>query len=128
MQALKESDPYVRQKRRNLKRELQVQEPRRSKSKHAFDPVDVLLQQRAISRGPLPVQGMVHGLPDMISRNNIAFFQYIHFFQKHPEEELYRNVLPMLTGKSSTDHPRVQRLVHESIGHIPELFSLYNRH
>ena len=46
----------------------------------------------------------------------------------YPEEELYKNVPPMLTGKSSTDHPRVQRLVHESLGHMPELLTLYNRH
>lgn len=90
------------------------------------DTLAIVLQKRAMTQGQPAGKEVLHGVPDMIPRNDIGFNQYLHFYQKYPEEELYRNVMPQLTGKSSTDHPRIQRLVHESIGHIPELLHMYN--
>ena len=94
--------------------------------------IDRVMQRVALG-GPsapavVPMPAMVHGLPDMIPRNNIAFNQYIHFFGKHNEEELFHNVMSLLTGKGSTDHPRVQALMQHSLGGHPDLLSLYNRH
>ena len=86
------------------------------------------MQRAAIMPGPPRVAPMVHGLPDMIPRNDIAFSQYIHFFGRHSEDELFSNVMNLVSGKSSTDHPRVQALMHHSLGHMPELMNLYNQY
>ena len=69
-----------------------------------------------------------HGLPNMIPRNDIAFTQYLHFFGRHSEDELYSNVSRLVTGKASTDHPHVQNLMHHSFGHMPEILAAYNRY
>ena len=89
--------------------------------------VDYQMQRAAMVPGPPPITPMVHGLPDMIPRNDAAGFQYLHFFGKHSEEELFSNVMSLATGKASTDHPRVQALMHHSFGHMPEILETYNR-
>ena len=90
--------------------------------------VNHYMQRAAMLPGPPLVEPMVHGLPNMIPRNDIAFSQYIHFFGRHSEDELFRNVSKLVTGKSSTDHPRVQNLMHHSFGHMPEILAAYNQY
>ena len=90
--------------------------------------IDHIMQRAVMMPGQPRGEPMIHGVVDMIPKNDIAFSQYIHYFGRHAEEELFSNVMGLVTGKGSTDHPRVQSLIHHSFGHIPELISLYNKH
>lgn len=87
------------------------------------------MQRAAMLPGAPQVASVgAHGLPNMIPRNDIAFTQYLHFFGRHSEDELYSNVSRLVTGKASTDHPHVQNLMHHSFGHMPEILAAYNRY
>ena len=63
------------------------------------------------------------------NRKTIRFFgdQYKHEFDRHPEEAIHSSAMKLLSGKGShSDHPAVQKLVHTSLQHMPELLHLYN--
>ena len=66
---------------------------------------------------------------DYRPRNQIAFFQYSHHFQQHPEENIVDAVSKLYTGKgSSHDHHHLHQLFIDSFQHYPELVSLYTQH
>ena len=80
-----------------------------------------------ISGGPA-LESFIHGVVDFRPRNVVGFSQYAHFYEKHPEEYLHSSASKMLSGVgASQDHPRLQRLVHESFKQMPEILTLYNR-
>ena len=80
-----------------------------------------------ISGGPA-LQEFAHGIVDYRPRNVIGFDQYLHFYEKYPEEVLHHHAIKLLSGKGAAgDHPRVQRLFHESFKHLPEIMDLYNQ-
>lgn len=80
-----------------------------------------------ISGGPA-LEAFIHGVVDFRPRNVVGFNQYAHFYEKHPEEYLHNSVLQLVSGSGARkDHPRIQRLFHESFKHVPEIMDLYNR-
>lgn len=67
-------------------------------------------------------------LVDFRHRNVIAHSQYQNYFTRYPEEHLVKGVEKLYSGKgSSKDHPRLHQLFVDSLGHHPELMSLYTK-
>ena len=80
-----------------------------------------------ISGGPA-VQSFMYGVVDYRPRNEIGFNQYAHHYEKHPEEYLHNSVLQLVSGHGARkDHPRIQRLFHESFKQYPEIMDLYSQ-
>ena len=92
-----------------------------------FDSIDQIMKEQAYLKGPPQMKEFMHGVADYRFSNNIAFWQYEQEWKKHPEERLHNSAMKLLSGKGAKgDHPRIQKLVHETIGHIPELLNLYS--
>ena len=86
------------------------------------------MRQQAYLSGPPRMPEFMHGVTDYRFSNNIGFWQYQQEYQAHPEEKLHKSAMKLLSGRGAKgDHPRVQRLVHESLSHMPELMDLYSR-
>jgi hypothetical protein len=74
-----------------------------------------------LTQGPDP-------LVDFRYRNVIPHSSYQHFFTRYPEEDLIQGAEKLYSGNgSSSDHPRLHQLVMDSLGHHPELISLYSK-
>ena len=74
-----------------------------------------------LTQGPDP-------LVDFRPRNVIPHSSYQHFFTRYPEEELVKGAEKLYSGKGSrADHPRLHQLFIDSVGHHPELMSLYTK-
>ena len=80
-----------------------------------------------ISGGPV-LEGFMHGVVDFRPRNVIGYDQYAHFYEKHPEEYLHQSAMQLVSGSGAQkDHPRIQRLFHESFKQMPEIMNLYTQ-
>ena len=89
--------------------------------------IDRIMRDQAYLPGTAKLAEFVHGVVDFRPQNAIAFFQYKHEFDRHPEEAIHSSAMKLLSGKGShSDHPAVQKLVHTSLQHMPELLHLYN--
>ena len=83
-----------------------------------------ILRDAAYVSGPPRPKTYLHGVIDMIPRNQIGFYQYpvIHT----SEEELHYALLKSVSGRGARyDHPTVQRSVYESLKHNPDLAHAY---
>ena len=74
-----------------------------------------------LTQGPDP-------LVDFRPRNVIAHSQYQNFFTRYPEDKLIEGAEKLYSGKGSkSDHPRLHQMFIDSVGHHPELMSLYTK-
>ena len=90
--------------------------------------MDQILRDQAFLPGPPKMLEFMHGVVDFRPQNVIAFFQYKDEFERHPEDSLHGAAMKLLLGNgASGDKPAIQKLVHSSLGHKPELLHLYNR-
>ena len=65
-------------------------------------------------------------LVDFRPRNVIAHSSYQNFFTRYPEKDLIKGVEKLYSGRGShADHPKLHQLFSDSLGHHPELMSLY---
>ena len=91
--------------------------------------MDRVMQRAAFSgRSAAPIIPMLHGVVDMIPTNKMVFTQFDHLFFAHDEQTLFQDVMKHVTGKGSTDHPRIQSFITHTLGDYPDLLSLYNRY
>ena len=61
-------------------------------------------------------------------RNDIGYTQHNHWYQRHPEEELYKGALPLFSGKGAAgDHPATHKFFMESFREHPEMLQMYIR-
>ena len=83
-----------------------------------------ILRDAAYVSGPTRPKTYVHGVIDMIPRNQIGYHQYGPVYTG--EEELHRSLIGAVSGRgASGDHPTVQKAVYESLKHRPELLAHY---
>ena len=83
-----------------------------------------VLRDAAYLSGPPRPKTYLHGVIDMIPRNQIGYHQYGPVYTS--EEELHRSLLGAVSGRgASDDHPTVQKAVYESLKHRPELLATY---
>ena len=83
----------------------------------------ILRDAAMVSGGPRPKE-YLHGVIDMIPRNQIGFTQYERVYMS--EEELHKSLLKSLSGRGAAeDHPTVQRAMYETLKHQPQLLHLY---
>jgi hypothetical protein len=94
-----------------------------------LDPFHQILQNAAFREStPVSLQSVADAIMDYRPRNEIAFSQYRNLFQRHPEGYLTHSVNGLFSGKgASQDHPRLQKLVHDSLVGYPELRDMYSR-
>lgn len=60
--------------------------------------------------------------------NDIAYFQHDVWFQKHPEDVLYKGALPLFSGKGAAgDNPETHKFFMDSFSEHPELIQAYTR-
>ena len=60
--------------------------------------------------------------------NDIGYHQHNHWYQRHPEEELYKGAMPLFSGKGAAhDHPDTHKFFMESFSQHPELMQMYAR-
>ena len=92
------------------------------------DNMDKIMREQAFLSGPPRMQEFMHGVTDYRPLNNIGYWQYDHEWKKHSEQALHKSAMKLLSGDGAKgDHPRIQKLVHETLGHMPELLHLYSR-
>ena len=61
-------------------------------------------------------------------RNDLAYYQHKHWFEKHPEETLYKGALPLFSGKGAAhDDPATHKFFVESFREHPELLQMYTQ-
>ena len=92
---------------------------------------DILRNKANVQYGALDkrLTDVANSLHDFRPRNVVGFYQYAHHFNRYPEEEIMKRVLPLYSGKgSSQDHPDLHKLFMDSFAMHPELLMLYNRH
>ena len=83
-----------------------------------------ILRDAAYLSGPPRPKTYLHGVIDMIPRNQIGYHQYGPVYTG--EEELHRSLIGAVSGRgASGDHPTVQKAVYESLKHRPELLANY---
>ena len=83
-----------------------------------------ILRDAAYVSGPPRPKTYLHGVIDMIPRNQIGFHQYGPVYTG--EEELHKSLIGAVSGRgASGDHPTVQKAVYESLKHRPELLATY---
>ena len=83
-----------------------------------------VLRDAAYLSGPPRPKTYLHGVIDMIPRNQIGYHQYGPVYTG--EEELHRSLLGAVSGRgASDDHPTVQKAVYESLKHRPKLLATY---
>ena len=91
----------------------------------ALDLKSILRAAALVQGSPAPKE-YLHGVIDMIPRNQLGWHTYgpIHTSEK----EFHRGLMRGVTGRgASKDHPTVARAVGESLKHLPELFHSYMR-
>lgn len=60
--------------------------------------------------------------------NEVAFYQHKDWFERHPEENLYKGAIGMFSGKGAKfDHPATHKFFMESLHDYPELIKAYTR-
>ena len=83
-----------------------------------------ILRDAAYLSGPPRPKTYLHGVIDMIPRDQIAYYQYGPVYTG--EEEFHRSLIGAVSGRgASADHPTVQKAVYESLKHRPELLATY---
>ena len=83
-----------------------------------------ILREAAMLQGPLRPKQYLHGLPDMIPRNQLGAHTTMPLYTS--EVEFHRSLVRGVSGRgASGDHPSVIRAVGESLKHKPELFHHY---
>ena len=83
-----------------------------------------ILRDAAYTPGAPRPKEYLHGIIDMIPRNQIGFHQYGPVYTG--EEEFHRSLIGAVSGRgASADHPTVQKAVYESLKHRPELLANY---
>ena len=83
-----------------------------------------VLRDAAYLSGPPRPKTYLHGVIDMIPRNQIGYHQYGPVYTG--EEELHRSLIGAVSGRgASGDHPTVQKAVYESMKHRPALLANY---
>ena len=83
-----------------------------------------ILRDAAKLSGPPRPKSYLHGVIDMIPRNQIGYHQYGPIYTG--EEELHRSLIGAVSGRgASGDHATVQKAVYESLKHRPELLANY---
>ena len=83
-----------------------------------------ILRERSYVSGPPPPKEYLHGIIDMIPRNQIGFHQFGPVYTS--EEELHSSLMSVVSGRGAQhDHPTVQRTVYESLKHKPRLARAY---
>ena len=83
-----------------------------------------ILREAALVSGEPAQKEYLHGLIDMIPRNQIGFSQYDRVYMS--EEELHKSLLKSVSGRGAAeDHPTVQRAMYETLKHQPQLLHLY---
>ena len=89
--------------------------------------IDKILKDAALL-GPAPyLPSLVHGIVDMIPRNQIGWNQMTSTYHATTEQQLHDSLVKLTTGRGAKyDHPRVARAVFESFKHHPELTTLYH--
>ena len=92
------------------------------------DNMDKIMREQAFLSGPPRMQEFMHGVTDYRPQNNIGFWQFDNEWKKNSEQALHQSAMTLLSGQGAkSDHPRIQKLVHETLGHMPELLHLYSR-
>ena len=90
------------------------------------DTIDKIMKEQAYLKGPPVMKEFMHGVADNRLSNNVAFWQYDQEWKKHSEERLHSSAMKLLSGRGAKgDHPRIQKLVHETLGHLPEVLHMY---
>ena len=60
--------------------------------------------------------------------NEVGYNQHNHFYQRHPEERLYKGALPLFSGHGAAkDAPATHKFFMESFQQHPELLQMYTR-
>ena len=83
-----------------------------------------VLRAAALLKGPPRPKEYLHGVVDMIPRNQLGWHTYgpVHTSEK----EFHRSLMKGVSGRgASKDHPTVVRAVGESLKHLPELLDAY---
>lgn len=88
-----------------------------------------ILQNAAFQESaPVNLRHVADAMMDYRPRNEIAFSQYANFYQRHPEDYLAHNAAKLFSGHGgNNDHPRVQKLFHDSFHGYPDLLDKYSR-
>jgi len=83
-----------------------------------------ILRESAYLSGPPRPKKYLHGIIDMIPRNQIGWHQFPPLYTS--ESELHGSIIGALSGRgASNDHPTVQKAVHETLKHKPSLLRHY---
>lgn len=85
-----------------------------------------VLRTAALLKGAAPPKEYLHGVIDMIPRNQLGWHTYGPMYTS--ENEFHRGLMRGVSGRgASRDHPTVVRAVNESLKHMPELQNAYMR-
>ena len=61
-------------------------------------------------------------------RNEVGYHQHNHWYQQHPEEQLYKGAMPLFSGKGAAgDDPATHKFFMESFQDHPEILQMYTR-
>jgi hypothetical protein len=64
--------------------------------------------------------------PDMIPKNQYAYFQHTALYHREPELDYHKTLVRSVSGHGAKkDHPIVQKGVIESLKHKPVLLQMY---